>query len=453
MKRIAVIILIFISLWVASAQTVSVPDQNLKSCLIQKYPKAFDASQNLIIAEASKIPDPIGCPNRNIKNAEGLQYFTNIAEIDLSKNQLTFLPELSGLTKLVILNVSENQIVALPELKNLGNLSHLDVRRNLMKTLPELPLNLFHLNANTNQLDTFPPLDALVKLNYLNVAENKLRYLPGLDKLTALTTLICWGNTLKELAPLHGLNQLMLLDASRNHLTHMPALSTLSKIENIYMDRNQLTTVPDLSICKSLKKVRLYGNKLTFEDLVPLASIKRYDTILTLSPQSKLMVGKVLEVGETHKALLKTGIDTNVSGIEYDWFFNGTPYRSSTFDTLSPATSSVSNTGYYYCKISHPSFPELSLVTDSFHVKVLPCINVSGFSTTVTASNCLQPGSLKIDAHHQPTKDLQYSLKSTNSGKLLSSSTGIFKNLTEVEYTLAVQAGKSCIKELPDKVV
>ncbi len=448
--RIYFILLFLIPFVEVAGQTVSIPDANLKAFILEKFPAVLDASQNLKIADAAHISGTFNCSGRNIKNAEGIQYFTNVYEINLSNNQLTFLPEMPSLPKLMYLSVSDNQIYTLPSLDGLKGLTLLDVRRNKLKSLPDLSENvaLNYLNVHSNEIETLPSLDALANLTYLNVAINKLTHLPDLSNQTNLTSLICWENELEELPSLDQLNNLILLDAAKNKITRLSSFSSESKIENIYIDRNLLDSLPDFSICKHLKTVRIYHNRLTFEDIVPLTSIDNYATIFLVEPQAIQKVGKNIDVLETEKVILKTGIDTVVSGVVYQWKYNGQMIRSSSQDTISASTGIADNEGYYYCSITHPAFPELVLQTDSFFVRVLPCINLSGFSTIVTSTTCMKAGSLVVSAFNQPHSNLLYTLTSISTGKIFTSSNGVFKDLNEPEYRLTVKAG-NCSKQLP----
>ncbi|MBO9701399.1 MAG: hypothetical protein J7604_14415 [Sporocytophaga sp.] len=452
--RIYFILLFLLPFIKVAGQTVSIPDANLKAFILEKFPAVLDSSQNLKIADAAQIPGTFNCSGRNIKNAEGIQYFTNVYEINLSNNQLSFLPEMPSLPKLMYLSVSDNQIYTLPSLDGLKGLIFLDVRRNKLKTLPDLSKNvaLNHLNVHSNEIEILPNLDALVNLTYLNVALNKLIRLPDLRHQSNLTSLICWENELEELPSLDQLNNLILLDASKNKITRLPPFSSESKIENLYIDRNIMDSLPDFSVYKHLKTVRLYGNRLTFQDIVPLTSIDNFDTIFLVTPQTILKVGKNIDVLETEKVILKTGIDTAISGVIYEWICNGQMIRSSSEDTISASTVITANTGYYYCNIIHPAFPGLVLQTDSFFVKVLPCINLSDFSTIVTSTTCMKAGSLIVSAYNQPYSNLFYILTSISTGKIFTSSNGVFKDLNEPEYRLTVKAGNNCSKQLSNTI-
>lgn len=457
MKLKGIILLVYLfllPLLKVAGQTVSIPDPGFRACLLERHPSVMDPSQNLIIQEAANLTGSLLCNSRNIKNAEGIQYFTSIGEIDLSNNQLTWLPEISPLTNLGGLKIPDNQLTVLPELNTLVNLTNLDVRRNNLKTLPDLTNNtaLVQINVHTNQIDTLPALNTLVNLTYLNVAINNLTKLPNLDNLTSLRDLKCWRNNLTELPPLSQLNNLEVLDATTNEISVMPPFSAQSKIKTIYMERNALTSIPDLSGLPNLQRARLYNNNLTFEDLVPLTSIPGYDTTFPVIPQKNIQIGKTLEVLETEDLTLETGTDVNTNGVVYQWIYNGLSIQISPEDTVSALTSSTSTSGYYYCLLTHPAFPGLTLKTDTIFVNVLPCVNVAGFSTSVAASTCLNAGSVTIEAFDQPKNNLSYELSGDATGKVFTSANGVFKELIEPEYTLTVKAGEKCRKELPGKI-
>lgn len=435
-------------------QTVSVPDANFKACLLEKHPGTLDAGQNLIISEAANVTGVLSCSNRQIQNAEGIQYFQNVTEINLADNNLSMIPQISSMNNLRILTLSNNNLEVLPPLNGLGNLTELHLSRNNLRTLPDLSGNggLVSINAHSNQIESLPNLDALVNLSYLNLGINKLTSLPELNSLTSIRELRLWRNDLVELPSMENLNELHYLDASTNQINKFPSFSATSNIRTIFLERNSLTELPDFSIYDHLQRVRVYDNNLTFEDLVPLTFITGYDTTFPASPQSRIKVGKSYQILEGKELLLSAGVDHNVEGANFQWIYNGKTVKNSPEDFLLAATESVSHSGFYYIQITHPDFPDLVLQTDSFYVNVLPCINLSGFSTVVSSTTCVTAGSLTIKTSNQPQSNLTYELKSQVSGKVFESDNGIFKDLNEPEYRLIVKAGEKCIKEYPDKI-
>ena len=89
-------------------------------------------------------------------------------EINVSNKRLTYLPDLSRFKNLRFLNVSRNQLTELPQLNN--NLNTLMCHINKLTELPPLNNELILLDCMDNQLTMLPPLNN--KLKYLCCYDN-----------------------------------------------------------------------------------------------------------------------------------------------------------------------------------------------------------------------------------------------------------------------------------------
>ena len=139
-------------------------------------------------------------------------------DLSLRHNQLTGpIPDLSGLTNLVVLDLSENQLTgSIPDLSALTKLSVLSLENNqLTWPIPNLSAltNLVSLDLGHNQLTgQIPDLDSLTNLTYLDLSYNQLTGpVPDLSALTVLATLDLAGNQLclPEGSDLSGLSDVV----------------------------------------------------------------------------------------------------------------------------------------------------------------------------------------------------------------------------------------------------
>ena len=111
-------------------------------------------------------------------------FLPDLQIIDLSQNQLVFLPqELFELEKLRELNVSQNKLAMLPD--NVGKaitLTHLCLAHNKLRVLPESLgelLDLTELDVSFNQLIEMPHSSAhLERLEVVDLSGNKIGYVP-----------------------------------------------------------------------------------------------------------------------------------------------------------------------------------------------------------------------------------------------------------------------------------
>lgn len=455
MKRI-ILLLMFTGVLVLSgkAQTLPLPDTAFVNCLAKKYPATLDTSGHLILSQAANLSGALQCSHWDIQDAEGVQYFTGITELDLSNNRLSFLPDISGLKQLQELNAGNNQLLQLPSLVSLDSLKGLSVESNLLTSLPSFSPSkaLEILYVHSNNLGSLPDLTGFSRLKHINAPYCNLDSLPDLSTLIALQKLECWKNNLTILPDLSTLPDIQYVNASYNRIKEFPHFKNPAPVDTIYLEFNALDSLPDFSTFPVLKKLRVYNNSLTFEDLLSILHVPGYDTLIPFRPQNVFQVGIQRSVIESDAVEFNTGIDTNVNGVHYSWYFRGQVIKSVSSPTLIFSSVVPADSGYYYCRISHPDFPGFYLQTDSFQLEVLPCLSVDHVSTQATSITCTQPGTLTVEANAQPVPGpFSYHLVSTLTHDTLHSSTGVFTQLAEPNYTLSISY-KNCTRQYPNLV-
>lgn len=200
-----------------------------------------DANKQAIEAVTS-----LNIEGKNLTDISGIEYFTNLTELNCDKNQLTALP-VEKLTKLTKLYCSDNQLTALP-VENLTQLKY--------------------LYCSYNQL-TELPVENLTQLTELSCFDNQLTALP-VENLTNLTSLSCDNNQLTALL-VGNLTQLKKLYCSHNQLTALP-VENLTKLTSLSCSNNQLTALSVGSLTK-LTSLNCHDNRLTELDITSVTSL------------------------------------------------------------------------------------------------------------------------------------------------------------------------------------
>ena len=204
---------------------------------------------------------------KNLTDISGIEYFTNLTELNCDKNQLTALP-VEKLTNLTNLYCSHNQLTALP-VEKLTKLTNLNCSDNQLTALPvEKLTNLTELSCSYNQL-TELPVENLTQLTELSCSYNQLTELP-VESLTNLTSLYCDNNQLTAL-PVENLTQLKYLSCSYNQLTALP-VENLTKLTSLSCSNNQLTALSVGSLTK-LTSLNCHDNRLTELDITSVTSL------------------------------------------------------------------------------------------------------------------------------------------------------------------------------------
>lgn len=143
-----------------------------------------------------------------------LSRFWRLESVDLSRNNLTNLPNLVCLPNLETLVVDNNHLMALPELPE--RLQTLNCNDNHLAKLPELPPTLKKLYCVNNRLTKLPELPPT--LEQLYCCHNQLSLLPKFP--STLKMIYCEFNRLKQIPLLN--ERLIGIHCSNNELTRIP---------------------------------------------------------------------------------------------------------------------------------------------------------------------------------------------------------------------------------------
>ncbi len=156
---------------------VYIPDDNFRAYLQYKIPAAFHYGTDVMDAYSLYVInlDDINVQKKRIKSLQGIQYFTNLKDLNCVNNELKEL-DLSKNKILETLNCSFNLITKLDLRKN-GNLNTLKCANNKLEELNmEKNEKLITLNCNNNLIREIN-LSKNTKLNFLIANNNKLEKL------------------------------------------------------------------------------------------------------------------------------------------------------------------------------------------------------------------------------------------------------------------------------------
>lgn len=138
----------------------------------------------------SKLTGTLSLKNIRIKDITGIETIENISGLDLSLNQIDFIPFFKIVTygfihsqvsifdkipQLQYLNLSSNQIISIDDIYN-KNITRLDISNNkiiIVKNIGKL-YNLQYLNIANNFIKDISSLAKLKKLVYINISYNYL---------------------------------------------------------------------------------------------------------------------------------------------------------------------------------------------------------------------------------------------------------------------------------------
>jgi len=211
--------------------------------------------------------------------------------LDLQKNRLESIPDLTGFTHLQYVNVAENRLTKVDFLTTnlFSSLQSLYLNGNDLETIPRLLLpSLLELDLNTNRLTQMPDFSGMLNLKYVNLSCNRLTKI-NLPLLHNLENLSLGQNRIIKMGDLN-LPSLKTLNLRKNFLSTVPNFTSLPNLHCLSLDQNRLTEVPDFRFLQGLKTLFLQGNPLqevpTFHlprlEVVSVSEGEMFDTDLFL---------------------------------------------------------------------------------------------------------------------------------------------------------------------------
>ena len=232
---------------------VWMPDKNLQQAVANQLNISIsditkDKLQNLIKLSALM---------RSIDSIQGLEYATNLTDLDLMFNNISDISYLSNLIHLRSLNLNENQ--------NINDISSLN---NL--------LNLEALQLGGNQISDITPLSDLKNLNFLNLTDNQISNINAVSNLINLNDFSASSNQISDVTPLTGLNNLTSLNLNRNQISDISPISGLTSLETLSVGTNQIKDVSSLRNLTNITgwySLNIQSNQIT--DISSLGAIDK----------------------------------------------------------------------------------------------------------------------------------------------------------------------------------
>ncbi|GAA3975467.1 leucine-rich repeat domain-containing protein [Allohahella marinimesophila] len=125
---------------VAQLETLNLLDQKLRDCIVEQL-RMYEGK---IIAGNMSSPTEMTrliCWNKGIVSLEGLEHFTALKTVDLSRNKIVDIKPLGRLQALETLNLGQNRIESLWTMFPLPKLKKLDLRENPIRDIDALHQN------------------------------------------------------------------------------------------------------------------------------------------------------------------------------------------------------------------------------------------------------------------------------------------------------------------------
>ena len=269
-------LLFFLTPLSTSAQTVNIPDANLRAAITETLGKPQGAR---ITRDEMATLTRLEAHDADIRNLAGLEFATRLEEIRCNNNSITDLSPLAGLTKLHVIVFRQNAIRDLSPVEKLLNLEWLIVPHNLIIDLSPVEdlINLRGLDIGHNVISDLSPLEGLIKLERMWASENPLADLSHLAGLTNLRGYHSWGTPILNLSSLAKLPKLRELDICGGEISDISSLEELTGLERLELANNEISDISPLASLTGLIHLNLRHNQIV--DVSPLAALNRLTQI------------------------------------------------------------------------------------------------------------------------------------------------------------------------------
>jgi len=210
----------------------------------------------------------------NISDISPLAGLTNLEELWLADNNISDISVLAGLTGLQELQLSQNNISDLSPLAGLTNLVNLELIGNNISDISPLAghTNLEHLRFDNNNISDISVLAGLTNLielglGYNNIGDSGISLVAGLTNLQDLR----FGNSnISDISFVTGLTNLLVLHFYENNISDISPLAGLTNLYELHFYKNNISDISVLAGLTNLYELSLGGNNIS--DISPLVA-------------------------------------------------------------------------------------------------------------------------------------------------------------------------------------
>ena len=281
---------------------VHIPDPSLRAAIAEALGKSPNAP---ITAEEMERLGRLDAPNRGIQDLTGLQFATNLSNLNIRVNEISDISPLAGLINLRLLLFDRNPVSDLSPVARLVNLERLEVNfANVSDLSPVAKLvNLRHLGFSGNNISDLSPIAGLINLETSYFTANNISDLSPVAGLINLEHLNFSTNDISDISPVVGLINLREFHTWGNPVSDISSLAGLTKLEKVDICGAELSDLTPLAGLTGLKELYLVSNRIS--DISPLAGLTKlnrlslkHNDVSDISPIARLLHLKWLDLGD-----------------------------------------------------------------------------------------------------------------------------------------------------------
>ena len=259
---------LFLALLSTSAQTVTIPDENLRAAINEALDKPGNAR---ITREEMQTLTALHADNRGITDLTGLKTATNLRGLALRDNLISDLTPLASLTRLQQLALGGNVISDLTPLASLSALREIGISGNFISDLSPLAglIRLEELWISEIPVADLAPLSGLINLRAIAGWDTPVVNLEGIAELPKLQDINICNAGISDISPLAKAKGLTGLYIADSQVTDLSPIAGLTNLKFISFRNNVISDISPLKNLTNLTWLNLSGNEIS--DVSPLA--------------------------------------------------------------------------------------------------------------------------------------------------------------------------------------
>ena len=230
----------------ATAQTVNIPDPNLRAAIENQLGKPSGAT--ITTADMASLTR-LSAHRSNISDLTGLETALNLTSLTLDHNSISDISPVEGLTNLTTLALYNNSISDISPVEGLTNLTYLSLGFNY-------------------SISDISPVEGLTNLTQLLLTSNSISDISAVARLTNLTQLLLTSNSISDISPVEDLTNLTQLWLGNNSISDISAVARLTNLTSLMLQYNSISDISVVARLTNLTVVRLDRNSIS--DISPL---------------------------------------------------------------------------------------------------------------------------------------------------------------------------------------
>ncbi|MDE0185259.1 MAG: leucine-rich repeat domain-containing protein [Candidatus Poribacteria bacterium] len=229
----------------ATAQTVNIPDPNLRAKIRDALGKT--SGEAITTADMETLTD-FNAQEANITDLTGLEHATNLTILFLNQNSISDISPVAKLTELVILRLSQNSISDISPIAKLTELVILQLSQNSISDISPIAklTNLRLLWLDNNFISDISPVAKLTNLTLLWLDFNSVSDISPVAKLTNLTDLALRDNSISDISPIAKLTNLIDLFLNNNSISDISPVVGLTNLTRLWLNKNSISDISPL---------------------------------------------------------------------------------------------------------------------------------------------------------------------------------------------------------------